>query len=115
MESRRRKYRGAAAGGGKPPSPPHGVQDLVEQPKPAAMAISSVAAAPSPQPVHEAANEAGLRWVKLERYCVLAGDTPAAVHARLHQGKWKTGTHVKKAGGVLWVCLDAVDAWIESQ
>lgn len=55
-----------------------------------------------------------LRWVKLQRYCEISGDTPDAVQAKKRRGLWRDGVHIKKApDGCLWVNLDEVDRWVE--
>lgn len=56
-----------------------------------------------------------MKWVKLKRYCELSGDTPNAVHARRKKGLWLDGIQCKLGpDGNLWVNLDEVEKWVES-
>lgn len=55
-----------------------------------------------------------IRWVKLERYVELTGDSSDAVMARRKNGKWLDGNQCKIVDGRLWVDLEAVDAWVEN-
>lgn len=56
-----------------------------------------------------------MKWVKLKRYCELSGDTPNAVHARRKKGLWLDGVQCKLGpDGNLWVNLDEVEKWVES-
>ena len=44
------------------------------------------------------------KWVRLNRYCELTGDTSSAVHARRKKGVWIDGKHTTLApDGKLWV------------
>jgi hypothetical protein len=54
-----------------------------------------------------------IRWVKLNRYCEMTGDSRAAVHARRASGKWLDGIHCRVVDHVLWVDLVNVNEWIE--
>ncbi len=57
-----------------------------------------------------------MKWVKLKRYCELSGDTPNAVHARRKKGLWLDGVQCKLGpDGNLWVNLDEVEKWVESE
>lgn len=55
-----------------------------------------------------------MRWVKLNKYCDLTGDTPDAVYAKNRRGLWTPGVHFKKApDGCLWVNIEEVNKWVE--
>jgi hypothetical protein len=57
-----------------------------------------------------------VRWVKLTKYCELTGDTPDGVYAKNRRKIWKLDQHYRKApDGCLWINLDAVDAWIQTE
>lgn len=54
------------------------------------------------------------KWIKLNKYCEITGDTPAAVHARRHKGVWLDGKHTKIApDGKLWVNTEETEKWVE--
>lgn len=53
------------------------------------------------------------RWVKLNRYCELTGDTPDAVHAKRKKGIWLDGVQCRLAPDrKIWVNLPAVNQWV---
>lgn len=54
-----------------------------------------------------------LRWVRLNRYCELSGETADAVEKRLRSGHWLRDVHarVPQGSNSLWVNLDAVEDW----
>lgn len=54
-----------------------------------------------------------LRWVRMNRYEALSGDTADAVEKRLRTGKWLRDVHARQPEGsaTLWVNLDAVEDW----
>lgn len=56
-----------------------------------------------------------LRWVRMNRYEELSGDTADAVEKRVRTGKWLRDIHVRRPEGsaTWWVNLDAVDDWVE--
>lgn len=58
-----------------------------------------------------------LRWVRLNRYCELSGETADAVSARLRTGVWLRDIHARQPQGSkeLWVCLEAVNEWCEGK
>lgn len=57
-----------------------------------------------------------LQWIRLAKYCELSGDTPDAVHARRRKKQWVDGLHCRLApDGNLWVNLEEVNRWVESQ
>jgi hypothetical protein len=57
-----------------------------------------------------------IRWVKLPKYCELTGDTPDAVYAKNRRKLWKIDQHYRKApDGCLWINLDEVEKWVESE
>ena len=55
-----------------------------------------------------------LKWVKLNRWCNLTGDTRDAVHARRKTGKWIDGIHCQLRDGKLWINIEASQSWVES-
>ncbi|MDN0075623.1 excisionase [Crenobacter sp. SG2303] len=56
-----------------------------------------------------------LKWVKLEKYCELSGDTPDAVDSKKRSGKWLEGTHWRiPADGRVWINLEEVEKWAET-
>lgn len=56
-----------------------------------------------------------LRWVRLNRYLELSGETADAVQGRLRTGTWLRDIHARLPHGSkeLWVNLPAVDDWAE--
>lgn len=54
-----------------------------------------------------------IRWVKLERYAEITGDSVDAVMARRKAGKWLDGEQCKIVDGRIWVDLAAVEEWVE--
>ena len=60
------------------------------------------------------ADQYPLRWVMLNRYCELSGDTAAAVNARKRAGIWLQDLHYTSRGGRIWINLDEVQRWVES-
>jgi len=54
------------------------------------------------------------RWIKLEAYCALTGETKNAVETRVAKGQWVRGVHVKVKSRRLWVNLPEADRWVES-
>jgi hypothetical protein len=54
-----------------------------------------------------------MKWVKLERYAEISGDTVDAVQARRRAGKWLNGRECKLIDGRIWINLPAVEQWIE--
>lgn len=56
-----------------------------------------------------------LKWVKLNKYCELTGETPDAVHSRRTKGIWLDGKHCRVAGDRrLWVNLEEAQRWAET-
>ena len=55
-----------------------------------------------------------IKWVKLKKYCELSGDTMNAIKHRRARGDWIEGIHWTKRAGVVWINLDKVQAWVES-
>lgn len=54
-----------------------------------------------------------VKWVKLERYVEISGDSVDSVQARRKAGKWLNGNQCKIVDGRLWINLPAVEQWIE--
>ena len=54
-----------------------------------------------------------LKWIKLNRWCELTGDTPNAAHARRKTGKWENGVHCKVHDGKLWINVAEAQAWVD--
>ena len=55
-----------------------------------------------------------MKWVKLQKYCNLSGDTPNAVHARRKKGVWLDGIHCQVRSNNLWINTEAVEKWVEN-
>ncbi len=55
-----------------------------------------------------------MKWVKLDRYVELSGDTADSVQSRRKAGKWLDGEQCKIVDGRLWINLQAVDGWVEA-
>ncbi|MCG8990832.1 excisionase family protein [Laribacter hongkongensis] len=54
-----------------------------------------------------------LKWVKLEKYCELTGETTDSVEAKRRTGKWIEGTHWRiPADGRVWINLEEVEKWV---
>lgn len=57
----------------------------------------------------------GQKWVKLNRYCEMSGDTSDAVHAKRKKGIWLDGVQCRIAPDRrLWINVEAVNNWVES-
>lgn len=54
-----------------------------------------------------------IRWVKLEKYVELTGDSVDAVMGRRKLGKWLDGNQCKIVDGRVWVDLRAAQRWVE--
>lgn len=54
-----------------------------------------------------------LKWVKLERYVEISGDSVDSVQARRKAGKWLNGRECKLVDGRVWINLPAVEQWVE--
>ena len=54
-----------------------------------------------------------MKWVKLQKYCNLSGDTANAVHARRKKGVWLDGIHCQVRNNNLWINTEAVEKWVE--
>ena len=54
-----------------------------------------------------------IRWVKLDKYAELTGDTIDAAKHRIKLGKWLHGDQVKIVDGRLWVNLRSVERWAD--
>jgi len=55
-----------------------------------------------------------MKWVKLQKYCIISGDTANAVHARRKKGIWLDGIHCQVRNNNLWINTEAVEKWVES-
>lgn len=53
------------------------------------------------------------RWVRINKYTEVKGDTADAVEKRLRTGIWLRDIHARRPEGsaTLWVNLDAVEDW----
>lgn len=58
-----------------------------------------------------------LRWVRINRYCEISGETVDAVQGRLRTGVWLRDVHARQPQGSkeLWVNLPAVEDWAEGK
>ncbi len=57
----------------------------------------------------------GLKWVKVNKYCQLSGDTLEAVRAKRRKQIWKDGVHYAKGqDGCFYINVMAVEQWVES-
>lgn len=54
-----------------------------------------------------------MKWIKLQKYCNLSGDTSNAVHARRKKGIWLDGIHCQVRNNNLWVNTEAVEKWVK--
>ena len=55
-----------------------------------------------------------MKWVRLQKYCELSGDTLDAVHARRRRGEWLNDIQCRLAPDKhLWVNLQEVEKWVE--
>lgn len=54
-----------------------------------------------------------IKWVKLEKYVEMTGDSEDSVKARRKTGKWLDGKQCKLVDGRLWVNLIEAELWIE--
>jgi hypothetical protein len=54
-----------------------------------------------------------IKWVKLEKYAEITGDSADSVMARRKTGKWLDGKQCKIVDGRLWINLAAVEQWAE--
>lgn len=54
-----------------------------------------------------------LKWVKVEKYCEISGDSYESVQSRRKAGKWLDGVHCKIVDGRVWVNLEAAEKWVE--
>lgn len=59
------------------------------------------------------AKYASPKWILLEKYCALTGDTKEAVYARRKKGDWLDGVQCVLVRRRIRVCLEEVDHWIE--
>ena len=53
-----------------------------------------------------------VKWVKLQTYCDLTGDTPAAVRNRKKRGVWVDGIHCIVRSRHLWINLTEAQKWV---
>lgn len=61
----------------------------------------------------ESVMEHPVRWLKLEKYAELTGDSVDAVNGRRKLGKWLMGVQYKIVDGRVWVDLRAAQRWVE--
>ncbi|RQO68215.1 excisionase [Aquitalea sp. FJL05] len=54
-----------------------------------------------------------MKWLKLEKYCAVSGDTKDAIYNRRRNGIWLDGRECKVVQGNIWVNTEAVEKWIE--
>jgi len=55
------------------------------------------------------------KWVTVEKYCELSGDSRQSVYNRRSRGVWHDGLHCRKVPTVgLMVNVEEVEKWIES-
>lgn len=54
-----------------------------------------------------------MKWVKLDRYVELSGDTVDAVQSRRKAGKWLDGIQCKVVDKRLWINLIEAQRWVE--
>ena len=53
-----------------------------------------------------------LKWVRLEKYCELSGDSATAVRARRTRGEWLDERETECKNRRLWVNLPAAQKWV---
>lgn len=58
-----------------------------------------------------------LRWVRINKYIDLSGETADMVEKRLRTGVWLRDVHARVPTGsnALWVNLDAVEDWVQGK
>ena len=56
-----------------------------------------------------------MKWVKVNKYCDLSGDTSEAVRARRRNQKWTEGVQWVKREGSIWINPSEVEKWVENQ
>lgn len=57
-----------------------------------------------------------MKWVKLNKYCELSGDTKDAVHAKRRKGIWLDEQQCRLGpDGNLWINLLEVEKWVENE
>jgi hypothetical protein len=54
-----------------------------------------------------------LRWVMLQKYCKLTGESAEAVRKRRLRGEWLDGQHTRMRNRRLWVNIEAAQRWLE--
>ena len=55
-----------------------------------------------------------LKWVKLNRYYELSGDTQDAFYSKKRKAIWREGVQFRTAAdGAVWINLEAVNSWAE--
>lgn len=58
----------------------------------------------------------GLKWVKVQKYCELSGDTLEGVRAKRRRRIWIEGVHWSRpADGVFYINVEEVSKWVENQ
>ena len=67
--------------------------------------------APPPQIKPVAAEQ--MKWVKVNKYCDLSGDTAEAVRARRRSRKWTEGLQWVKREGSIWINPEEVEKWVQ--
>lgn len=57
-----------------------------------------------------------LKWVKVQKYCELSGDTLEGVRAKRRKRIWTEGVHWSRpADGVFYINIEEVSKWVENQ
>ena len=55
---------------------------------------------------------ASKRWVTLQHYCELTGESAGAVYARRRKGEWLDGVHTMMRKRRLWINLPETEKWL---
>lgn len=53
------------------------------------------------------------KWVTLEKYCDLTGESAEAIRCRRKKGIWTDGYHSKVVARHIWVNYEAAQAWVQ--
>jgi hypothetical protein len=54
-----------------------------------------------------------IKWLKLNRFCELTGETPDAIQSRRSAGEWLDSIHVQTRSNRLYVSIEAYNRWVE--
>lgn len=55
-----------------------------------------------------------IKWLKLNRFCELTGETEDAIQSRRTAGEWLDSIHVQTRNNRLYVSIEAYNRWVEN-